>query len=382
MFVAGEASGDLLGAGLIEALRQRTGDRLRVSGVGGQAMKAAGMPSMFPMGELSVMGLVEVLPRAPRLLRRIGQVAAAARLARPDALVTVDAPGFNLRVAARLQGCGVPLIHYVAPQVWAWRAGRTRKIAPLFDRLMTLLPFEPRYFEAEGLPCNFVGHPVIEGGAGDGDGVRFRGAHGIAEGQPLLLVLPGSRHSEVSRHLPIFGAAVARLRARDEGLRVVVPTVAAVAEQVVDTVQDWPLAPIVLRDHRDRVDAFDAANAALAASGTVALELAVSGVPTVIAYKTHWLTAAIARQVMTVDRLSLVNILLEREVQPEFLQQACTPALLAAACDRLLDDAEARDAQIDAGQAIARLLGRGGPSPSLRAADVVLEVMASGPRAR
>src|SRR5271169_6464846 len=213
-FVTGEPSGDALGGKLIAALRQRTGGGLRIAGIGGERMQDEGLQSLVPLDDLAVMGIAEVLPRAHLILRRVGETVAAIRALRPDAVVTIDSSGFSWRIAHRLRRFGetLPLIHYVAPMVWAWRAGRARRMARWYDHLMTLLPFEPPYFERVGLSCSFVGHPVLECGAERGDGGGFRAAHGLAPDDQLITVLPGSRGGEVRRLLPIFGAALSQLQ--------------------------------------------------------------------------------------------------------------------------------------------------------------------------
>ncbi|MBT6430432.1 MAG: lipid-A-disaccharide synthase, partial [Rhodospirillaceae bacterium] len=226
MVVAGEASGDVLGARLITALGQRYEGDLQFSGVGGAQMAAAGLESLFPIADLSVMGLAEILPRLPLLLRRLSETAAHVRMARPSAVITIDAPGFSFRLAKRLAGAGIPLIHYVAPQVWAWRPGRARHLAGRIDHLLALLPFEPEFFQDYDLPCEFVGHPVIEGVAeAPGDGADFRIQHGIAANVPVLALLPGSRVGEAGRLLPTFAAAADMLHKARPGLHVVIPTV-------------------------------------------------------------------------------------------------------------------------------------------------------------
>lgn len=373
--VAGEPSGDALGARLMAALKRRTEGRVRFAGVGGEAMAGEGLASLFPMSELTVMGAAEVLPRLPAILRRIRETAAHALAAAPAAVVTIDSPDFSFRVGRRLAGCGIPLVHYVAPSVWAWRPGRARRIARFLDHLLALLPFEPPYFEREGLRCTFVGHPVLESGAGAGDGPGFRRRHGVSEGAPLVAVLPGSRTSEVTRLLPVFAATVARLIAECPELRLVVATVPAVAEAVRRAVAGWPAPPLVVAGEREKYDAFAAADAALAASGTVALELAMAGTPAVIAYRMNWLTAWLAKRLIRVSFVNIVNLVLERPAVPEFLLDRCTPDNLVPAVRHLLDHAEARQAQkAAAGQAL-ELLGLGGPPPSERAAEVVLETI-------
>ena len=370
--IAGEPSGDALGARLMAAIRERAKGPVLFRGIGGEGMIAEGLDPLFPMHELSVMGLAEVLPRLPRLIRRIGQTATAIRGARPDVVVTIDSPDFCLRVAKRLRGSSIPVVHYVAPSVWAWRPGRARTIAQRVDHLLALLPFEPPYFEAEGLDCTFVGHPIVETAPDRADGGAFRAEHGIRGDAPLLCVLPGSRRGEVSRLLPIFSDAVGRLHAGRPDLRVVIPVAETVAEMVAEMVADWPVAPILVRGATAKQGAFAAADAALAASGTVALELAMAGVAAVIAYRVNAVTAFIVRRLIRVRFANLVNILLDREAVPEFIQDNCRPDLLASALESLLADPRAREAQAAAGAEAMRHLGAGGPSPSRRAAEAVL----------
>jgi lipid-A-disaccharide synthase len=358
------------------ALQRRTDDRVRFIGVGGPRMAALGLDSLFPMEELSVMGAAEVLPHLPRLLRRIRETVAAVVGTRPDAVVTIDAPSFTFRVDAKLRGCGIPLIHYVAPQVWAWKPRRARKIARFLDHLLVLLPFEPPYFTAEGLPCTYVGHPVTESGADRGDGEAFRRRHRLADAAPLLCLLPGSRRSEARRLLPVFGRAAALLRNERPHLHAVVPTVAVLFDEIAAAVADWAVPATVVCGDGERFDAFAAADGAIAASGTVALELAMAGTPTVITYKMNAITGWLARRVVRLPFVSLVNLLAEGEVFPELLQGDCRPENLAATLCRLLDDPAARaDQATGAARAIAAL-GLEGPTPSERAAAVVLSVIA------
>ncbi len=375
--VAGEPSGDALGASLMAALKERTGGAIRFAGVGGEGMAAQGLDSLFPMADLSVMGVAEVLPRLPKILRRLGETTDAARRLRPAAVVTIDAPDFCFRLAKRLRGAGIPLIHYVAPSVWAWRPGRARKIAAFLDHLLALLPFEPPYFQREGLACTFVGHPVVESGVDRGDGPKFRERHGIAAGAPLICVLPGSRRSETSRLLPVFAKTVAGLRSSRPDLVAVVPVIGAAADEVVRAVADWPVPTTVIRGRADKIDAFAAADVALAASGTVALELAMAETPAVIAYRVSPVSAWLARRLIRVSYVSLVNLVLDRPVMPELLQEECRPELLTASLDVLLTDEAARRTQIEAGREALLRLGRGGPSPGERAAAVVLDVIAA-----
>ena len=283
--VAGEASGDALGARLMAALVAQTGGHIRFSGVGGPEMREHGLNSLFPYTELSVMGLVEVLPSAVRILRRMREVATAIRRERPDVLVTIDAPGFCFGVVKRLRGHSMPRIHYVAPTVWAWRPNRVHKFRRHFDHLLALLPFEPPYFEKVGLPCSFVGHPVVETAPDADAGPNFRARHGIPSEQVVLCLLPGSRRGEVSRLLEPFGQAARIVADRYPGTTLVVPTVSQVSRSVRAAVAGWPVKAIVIEDTAERYAAMASSTIALAASGTVALELAVYGVPSVVGYR-------------------------------------------------------------------------------------------------
>lgn len=382
--VAGEPSGDALGSALIAALRTRTGGRLRIAGIGGERMREEGLESLIPLSDLAVAGLAEVVPRAPLILRHVRRTVAVIRASRPDAVVTIDSSGFTWRIAQRLRRRGedVPLIHYVAPMVWAWRPGRARRMARWYDHLLAVLPFEPPYFERVGLPCDAVGHPVIESGAEQGDGARFRAAHAIAAGDPVLAVLPGSRGGEVRRLLPIFGRTLALAAPALGSFRVVVPTVPTVAAAVAAAVVTWPGRPIIVSRPDEKYDGFAASRAALAASGTVALELALARVPMVVGYRLNPLTEAILARLLRVRHVNLVNLLLDRPLVPELLGPGCTPERLAAALLPLLRDERVRAAHRQGYDEAMRRLGAGGPSPSLKAADRILAILAARRPAR
>ncbi|CAA7617063.1 lipid-A-disaccharide synthase [Magnetospirillum sp. SS-4] len=375
--IAGEPSGDLLGGRLMAALKKRGGGRVRFAGIGGEAMRAEGLDSLFPMSELSVMGLVEVLPRLPNIFRRIGQTLADIEAKRPDAVLTIDSWGFTGRIHAGLKkrGSSIRRIHYVAPMVWAWKSGRTRTLARVLDLLLTLLPNEPEWFEKEGLRSVHVGHPVIEGDAGKGDGAAFRARHGIPAEAKVVCVLPGSRHSETGRLLKPFAGTLALLSARHPGLWAVAPTVETVAGEVAAAARFWPCPNVVVRGTAEKHDAFAACDVALAASGTVALELAMAGLPAVIAYKVSRLSAFIATRFLGLNLkfVTLVNILVDERVMPELLQDDCRPDRLAAAVERLLLDAPARQAQVEGARRALVKLGLGGDSPSAKAAATVLD---------
>ena len=377
--IAGEASGDALGAGLIRALRAVTGGQIEVAGVGGDRMATEGVQSLFPISEMAVMGIFEILPKAPKLLGRIRETVADIRARKPAAVVTIDSKAFTMRVNKRLHalraktGEGPRLIHWVPPTVWAWRPGRAEVIAKYLDHLLALYPFEPPYFEEHGLPTTFVGHPAAV--APDGSGKRFKGRYGLPAGAPVLGVFPGSRPGEVKRLLPIFGDVVDRLAARYQGLRVVLPTVSGVAEAVKAGTANWRAPVSIVTDHRHKADAFAACTVALAASGTVTLELSLAGVPTVVAYRVNGLSAAIARKLVDPEAVVLTNKLVGKRVIPQFLQEDCTADRLTVAIERLFDDPRARAEQGAASEAIRGMLTVNGEDPSLRAAKTVLKVV-------
>jgi len=374
--IAGEPSGDLLGGSLMAALKRRTGDAVRFAGIGGPRMMAQGLEPLFPMTELAVMGLAEILPKLPHLMRRGRETVADIARLRPAALITIDSPGFALRVAERVKPLGVPRIHYVAPSVWAWKPGRAAKIAKYLNHLLALLPFEPPYFEKEGLPCTFVGHPAIEGQAGKGDGAAFRARHGLAPDRRVVIMLPGSRVGEIDRIMPVFQEALRRLQQGRAPFTVVVPVPDYLAGKVRAGLDGSSLETILLTGDAEKFDAFATAELALAKSGTVTLELALSGVPAVIGYRINRLTHFIAVRMTFGKYAGLPNVILDRPLMPEFLQYECTPERLVAELSRLLDDPAARRAQLEGGSEIRRLLSPEGKSPSEAAADAVLRVLA------
>ena len=388
--IAGEPSGDLLGGALLAGLRELCGPDLTLEGIGGSEMAAQGMPSLFPMEELSVMGIAEILPRAPNLLRRIRQTADAVIVARPDALITIDSPDFCLRVArkARASLPDLRVIHYVAPSVWAWRPGRAAKMARHVDHVLALLPFEPPYMQAAGMTCDFVGHPVAARPVATPDEIAaIRADLGIGADQRLMLALPGSRRGEVSRHAPVFAEVIRRLRAGAPDLAVVVPAAGAVADLtrglLPPDADGWPRvldptgADPALADARKRA-IFATADAALAASGTVSLELAAAGTPMVIAYAANPFSAFLAKRLVRIDTVTLVNLVTDTRTIPEFLLENCTPDLITPALSALLDDPATAAAQRAAGSRAMDLLGRGADPPGLRAARSVLAHLGAG----
>jgi lipid-A-disaccharide synthase len=313
-----------------------------------------------------------VLPRALRLLRRIRETARDIAGRDPDVIVTIDAPSFAIRVLRRLASRRAPRLHYVAPHLWAWRPGRIRAYRRVFDRLLALLPFEPGYFEPRGLACSFVGHPAATPARGDAAG--FRARHGLTNQAPLLLLLPGSRAGEISRMLPVFARAATALGATHSGLEVALLAAPGHEARLRARTSAWAVPPPVV-ETGERNDLFAAATVALAASGTVSIELAAAGLPHVVAYRLNRMTGWLARALIRVPYVNLINIVLERPVVPELLQDRCTPELLAAACARLVADPAAA-AQREAFAAAVRLLAPEGRPPFERAAEAVLEALA------
>ncbi|MDE9449008.1 lipid-A-disaccharide synthase [Aliiroseovarius sp. Z3] len=383
--IAGEPSGDRLGAALMAGLKTLV-DEVEFLGIGGSAMTAEGLQSRFPMSELSIMGIAEVAPKYFHLKRRIRETAEAVIAANPDVLITIDSPDFCLRVARIVKedevegltfGHDIPTVHYVAPSVWAWRPKRAEKMAQWIDHVLALLPFEPPYMEAAGMSCDFVGHPVVaEPTASDTEAQAFRDQNGIDDG-PLILALPGSRKGEVTRLSGRFGETLGRVQRDHPNLKVALPVAQGVDELVRDMTANWPVRPILIPAEQadQKRAAFRAADVALAASGTVSLELAAAGTPMVIAYDMNWLSRLLIGRLLKVDTVTLVNLVSDTRVVPEFLGRDCTPEQIAPALLSTLADPSA---QKDAMALTMDRLGKGGEAPGLRAARSVLEVVARG----
>lgn len=357
-----------MGAALMAGLKTLVPE-VEFHGIGGPMMQAEGLTSLFPMEELSIMGLVEVLPKYAHLKRRIRETAADALARQPAALISIDSPDFCLRVAELVKTARPDLrtIHYVAPSVWAWRPGRAAKMARHIDHVLALLPFEPPYMQAAGMTCDFVGHPVVAEALASAEDLALMVGNG-----PLLLALPGSRKGEVSRLCPVFGDTIARLKAAHPDLRVALPTVRGVEPLVRDLTRDWAVAPQIITDPAQKRAAFAMADVALAASGTVSLELAANGCPMVIAYDMNRLTLWLMRRAATVDTVTLVNLVSQSRVVPEFIGADCRAELIAPALQALLADPSGQK------QAMAltmERLGKGGEPPGLRAARSVLSVL-------
>jgi lipid-A-disaccharide synthase len=375
--VAGEPSGDRLGGALIGGLRERLGSRLRVSGVGGPRMAAAGVESLFPIDDFGTVGFMTILRRLPVVMRHVRETATAAVAARPDALVIIDSPDFTHRVARRVRRAApsIPIVNYVSPSVWAWRPWRARAMRRYVEHVLALLPFEPDVHARLGGPaCTYVGHPLIEEIAElrpSAEEARRR-----LDGRPVLLVVPGSRSGEIRRLLAIFGEAAERVHASGVSFDIVIPTLPHLAERVRAATATWPVPARIVVEPDDKHAAFRVARAALVKSGTVTLELALAGVPMVAAYKVSLMEELVARAAINVPSVILANLVLGENIVPEFLQRDCTPQNLAQALAPLLGETPERRRQTEAFSRLDRIMQIGEAAPSRRAADIVLGLLA------
>ncbi|MBO6037258.1 MAG: lipid-A-disaccharide synthase [Acetobacter sp.] len=373
--LAGEASGDVLGARLMEALRAFM-PSVRFVGVGGPHMAAQGLSSLFPIQDLAVMGLLEVLPRLRLLSQRLAMAVDHVKTCQPDLVVTIDSPGFALRLLCKIQKTGIPRVHYVAPQVWAWRQKRVRQFSNLWESLLCLLPFEEEFFRRHGLHSRFVGHPVLYSGADKGNAQRFRQSYHLEEKAPIVVLMAGSRRSETARLLPIFGQTLPLLRAKIPNIVPVLPVSANMAAHVEHATKTWSVRPLLITDQQEKYDAFGAAQLALTKSGTSTLELALAGVPMVVTYRVNPLTAFFARRLICVPYVAMVNVLAGKAVVPELLQENCNPNKLAHALETLLRNPESAQRQKEAFKMILQgLEAPQGQKPAQAAALALVEVL-------
>jgi lipid-A-disaccharide synthase len=374
--IATEESGDRLGANLMKVLRQRLGGAVQFEGVGGQSMAREGLVSLFPIEELSIIGLAAVVKQLPKILRLIRETTRAVTQASPDILVIIDSPDFTHRVARRVRAGdpSIPIVDYVSPSVWAWRPGRARAMRRYIDHVLALLPFEPdEYRRLHGPPCSYVGHPLT------GQTATLRPDPGEQkrrdEAPPVLLVLPGSRRSEIRHHMAVFGETLARLRDEGAAFELILPTMPHLQEAVSEGLKDWKVAPRVVVGEQEKRAAFRIARAALAKSGTVTLELALAGVPMVTAYRTGAVEAWILIRAINVKSVILANLVVGENVVPEFLQQDCTPEKLVPALRDVLEDSPLRRRQIEAFAGIDNIMSTANQPPGVRAADIVLAML-------
>lgn len=379
--IATEESGDRLGSALMKVLRQRLGDGVQFEGVGGRTMAREGLETLFPIEELSIVGFAAVVQQLPKILRLIRETADAVTESVPDALIIIDSPDFTHRVARRVRAKNpaIPVVDYVSPSVWAWRPGRARAMLGYVDHVLGLLPFEPEeYRKLKGPPCSYVGHPLIEQLPSlrpNLDEQKRRDSE-----PPVLLVLPGSRRSEIRHHLGLFGAALGRLQAEGRAFELMLPTMPHLEATVRAGVATWPVQPQIVVGETERRAAFRIARAALAKSGTVTLELALSGIPMVTAYRVGAMEAFILRRAIQVSSVILANLVIGKDVIPEFLQEDCTPEKLAAALSEVLTETPMRKQQVEAFAQLDTIMSTGNKSPSVLAADIVLATMRKGRR--
>ncbi|MBX9710425.1 MAG: lipid-A-disaccharide synthase [Xanthobacteraceae bacterium] len=374
--IATEASGDNLGAPLMRELRARLGDQVIFEGIGGSRMESEGLVSLFPIGDMAIVGFAAIPKKLPMLLRRIRKATEAVLRAKPDVLVIIDSPDFTHRVARRVRrrDPSIPIIDYVSPTVWAWRPGRARVMKQYVDHVLALLPFEPAaHRELGGPPCTYVGHPLIEQIAAlrpNPDEQKRRDAS-----PPVLLLLPGSRRGEIRNHMQVFGSILAALAAQGVAVEAVLPTTPYLLNAVNAAIEYWPVRPHVVTGEDDKRSAFRIARAALAKSGTVTLELALSGVPMVTLYRGTATEAFIARRVVRVPSIILANLVLGESVVPEFHQEECTAQAIVPVLRDMLADTAARRRQIEMFAKLDGIMGIGTLSPSARAADIVIAAL-------
>jgi lipid-A-disaccharide synthase len=374
--VATEESGDRLGADLMRELRQRLGEGVRFAGVGGREMQGEGLRSLFPIEELSIIGLAAVVRQLRPILRRIRETADAVIASAPDMLIVIDSPDFTHRVAKRVRARApnIPVVDYVSPTVWAWRPGRARRMRAYIDHVLAILPFEPAaHRDLGGPPCTFVGHPLTERIASLRPDAQEQQRRDTAP--PVLLVLPGSRRGEIRHHMAVFGETLGRLHADGVAFELVLPTMPHLREMIEAGVKDWPVQPRIVIGEDAKRAAFRSARAAFAKSGTVTLELALAQVPMVAAYKAGTVEAWIIRRAIRASSVILANLVVGENVVPEFIQEDCTPDKLAPALRDVLDDSPMRRRQVEAFARIDAIMATGDQSPSARAADVVLTLL-------
>lgn len=374
--VTGEPSGDLLGSRLMHALKNESD--VSFAGVGGESMQAEGMETLFPISDLAVMGIFEVIPHLPKILGRIKQTLDDIEAQKPDIVVTVDSWSFSKQIHLGLikRGIKVPHIHYVAPQVWAWKSSRAKQIKKWVDHLLMLLPFEAKYFAPYGVAYTYVGHSVIEGGSDKGNAARFVTMHNLSQKDFILTILPGSRKTEIKYLLPVFEQVVEKMAQLHPNLKVVLPTVETVKDKIEKAIAHWKVPVLIVTGEMARYDAFAASTMALAASGTVSLELAMAGTPHIIAYKMNKLTGWVAGYLLRkkIKYVNLINILSDEQIIPECLQDACNLDKIMLELDKL--QGQGGKAQMQKARKALEMLGAGEAlTPSQKAAKEVLKII-------
>ena len=360
--ITGEPSGDLLGSRVMRALKKQTRNQVEFMGVGGETMHDEGLKSLFNIRDLAVMGLMEVIPSIPKILHHLNEIITDIQKKKPDIIMTIDSYSFSIRVHQKLKklNLGIPHVHCVAPQVWAWKAGRAKILPKYIDHLFCLLPNEEKYFKPYGLKTTFIGHPVIEGGADKGSAKNFRQKYNLKQTTQILVLLPGSRKNEVARLMPIFKQTCEQLQKTHPHLFVVIPSVKTVASTVCDMLKSWHIPHTVILGEKARYDAFAAADVAIAASGTVSLELSLAKVPHLIAYRVHPVTAWLAKKLLKIRYANLINLLQNKEVIPELLQDKCTVQNLVQTSEKLF-----KNPKQDVQKSLAKLKGKMLPSEKM-----------------
>ena len=376
--IAGEPSGDLLGSRFMRAMKAKNSN-VEFLGVGGESMEREGLKSLFDISDLAIMGLAEVVPSIPKVLRLIKQTVKDIEQNKPDVIMTIDSWSFGARVQKKIRKkkLGIPQVHYVAPQVWAWKKKRARTMYKYVDLLLTLLPQEPKYFTPYNLDAVCVGHPVIESQVVNGDADAFRKQYNIENNKTIISVLPGSRHNEVALLLPVFLESAKLLLQKNEDLHFVIPTVKTVAERVKKMCEGTKLPITIVEDETTRYGAFKASSAAIAASGTVALELAIAGVPHIVGYKVSPFSAWLVKHFLHIQFVNLSNIILGREIIPEVLQERCIPVNIALYIQGLLNKDSWYEKQIEGFAKVRQLLGMGEQTPSERACEIICNLITS-----
>lgn len=375
--IAGEPSGDLLASRLMKSLDEKLDHQVDFFGVGGETMEQLNFKSLFNSADLAVMGVAEVIPSIPRILKRINQTVNDIIEKKPDVVVTVDSWSFCARVNKKLKSLnlGIPQIHYVAPQVWAWKKGRAKTCGKYIDRMLALLPYEPKYFLPYGLQVDFVGHPVVESGASKGRGEDFRSSNKLGK-DVLLCLLPGSRRSEIKYLLPVFEETLNLLKKDFSNLKVLLPTVATVEKTIKEITQNWNIPVQIVSGEENRYDVFAASDVALAASGTVALELAMAKVPYTIAYKMNRVSSFLAKKLVKGRFVNLINILADKCIVKENLLENCQPEILYQEVKKLILDEKYRKEEVQQAFDVLKVLGVDDKkTPSDKAADIVIEMM-------
>lgn len=375
--IAGEPSGDLLGSRLMRALQKKTNNQVDFFGLGGDTMEAEGLKSIFDISDLAIMGLVEVIPSIPKVLGHIKNTINDILRVKPDIVITIDSWSFCARVHKKLRKLktGIPQLHYVAPQVWAWKKKRAKTMYKYVDALMTLLPQEPKYFTPYNLNTVFVGHPVIESEALKADEKLFRSKYNVDNNKTIITILPGSRKNEVSKLLPIFLQSAQKLWEENQNLFFVLPTVKTVSSLVKIMTKDCKLPLQIVETQQERYSAFRASDAAIAASGTVALELAICNIPHLVAYKVSPITAWIISKIMKIQFVNLSNIMLGRLIVPELLQEQCVYGNIARTIKELLNKKDLYETQINGFAKVKEILSNGKQTPSDNAADFILKIL-------